>query len=135
MRNVAGIEFLKEQLVSVESQWKEVQDAISKLPELEAEMQAIKLLLAKHSGGKQQPTLSSHVDLSNGHATATLSVAKLVLKALTEAGKPQSSAQLLTFLASHGKNTNSGTLRSTIYQRDKLFKSVKPGVYALKEWQ
>lgn len=134
MSKIAGIEFLKEQLISVERERREIQEAMAKLPQLDAEAQAIKLLLAKHAGEKHRLAATPPVIRHSGAMNGEPSISKLVLRALTEAGKPQTSAQLLAFLASHGKQTQSHTLRSTIHQ-GKLFRSVTPGVYGLVEWQ
>ena len=135
MSKIAGVEFLKEQLIAVERERKELQDAVARLPQLDAEVQAIKLLLAKHAGDKHRLPVTVPVAKPAAPINGEPSLAQLVVRALTEAGKPQNTAQLLGFLASHGKSPARGTLRSTIHQRGKLFKSVSPGVYGLVEWQ
>ena len=135
MSTVAGIEFLKGDLIAVESERRKIQAAMARLPQLDAEYQAIKLLLAKHTGetGKLPYTAPPSQYVTPGN-----SVSSLVVRALKEAGKPQKTEQLLAFLESHGKPTSSATLRSTIHQnakRGKVFKSVTPGLYGLVEWQ
>ncbi|MDO8358154.1 MAG: hypothetical protein Q7U76_17390 [Nitrospirota bacterium] len=129
MSKAAAIEFLEEQLINAE-----------------AEVQAIKLLLARHKGMRSgvnhapqpaplpRPSTSSLYEEFSG---ASRSVADLVRQALDEANKPQRTEQLLAFLASHGKTATSATLRSAIHQyikRGKRFKSVAPGLYGLIEW-
>lgn len=138
MNKGAAIEFLRDQSVAVESERRKIvatiQAAQSKLPQLDAEMQALKLLLAKHTGEANQLPLSSHPI----HQLVMDSVASLVVRALTEAGKPQTTAQLRSFLLSHGKQTSPATLRGTILERAKkgrLFKTISPGVYGLIEWK
>lgn len=139
MSKTAAIEFLKSQLVAVESDRRKtlaaIQAAQARLPQLDAEMQALKLLLAKHTGeANQLPSSPSLIQQS----TSGESVASLAVRALKEAGKPQTTAQLLGFLASHGKMATSATLRSTLHQRaqkGKLFKAVSPGVFGLLEWE
>jgi hypothetical protein len=133
MGKAAGIEFLKEQLVAAEGQRKELQEALTKLPQVEAKIQAINLLLAEHSGEKTRLPSAPQGDRSASPLNGE-SISKLTVRALTEAGKPQRTEQLLAFLASHGKQTQRHTLRSTIHQ-SKLIKSVQPGVYGLIEWQ
>ena len=139
MSKTAAIEFLKAQLVAVESDRKKTLAAIAaaqvRFPQLDAEVQALKLLLAKHTGEANQLPPSSP---SIQQPTSGDSVASLAVRALTEAGKPQTTAQLLGFLKSHGKETTSATLRSTIYhsaQKGKLFKVVSAGVFGLIEWE
>lgn len=139
MSKMAAIAFLKDQLTSVENERKKVQAevavAMAKLPKLEAEAQALKLVLAKHTGETDRLPHPSQPAL---YSSTGGSVSSLVIRALTEAGKPQKTEQLLAFLASHGKRTTSATLRSTIHQsakRGKVFKSVTPGLYGLIEWQ
>ena len=138
MSKTAAIEFLKEQLVASENERKKIQSLIARLPQIDAEIQATKLLLSKHMGGQHQlplaPQPTNRLDpISDGS-----SIAQLIVRALTEAGKPQRSEPLLAFLASHGKHPKSATLRSTIHQyvkKGKVFKSVKPGLYGLLEWE
>ena len=135
MNSNAGIEFLKRQLDTAETERTKVQAAVARLPKLDAEVQAIKLLLATYTGETDQ---SPSTDQSPLYSSQGNSVSSLVYRALTEAGMPQKTEELLAFLASHGKQTTSATLRSTIYMRvksNKLFKVVAPGVYGLKEWQ
>ena len=135
MNSNAGIEFLKSKLATVEIERKKVQAAVARLPKLDTEVQAIKLLLATYTGETDQ---YPSTDQSPLYSSQGNSVSSLVYRALTEAGKPQKTEALLAFLASHGKQTTSATLRSTIYMRvksNKLFKVVAPGVYGLKEWQ
>jgi hypothetical protein len=119
MSKAAAIEFLEEQLIAAE-----------------AEVQAIKLVLARHRGMKgvnpSPRPIPSHSYVPTGGSVADLSH-----RALHEAGKPQTTGQLLAFLASHGKRTTSATLRSSIYQftkQGKKFKRVAPGLYGLAEW-
>ena len=139
MSKTAAIEFLKAQLVAVESDRKKTLAAIvaaqAKFPPLDAEMQALKLLLAKHTGeANQLPSSSPSIQ----QPTSGDSVASLAVRALMEAGKPQTTAQLVGFLTSHGKKTTSATLRSTLHhraQKGKLFKVISPGVFALLEWE
>ena len=142
MGKAAAIEFLREQLVASESERKKVQTAIqtaqARLPQIEAEIQATKLLLAKHTGEPHQLPIASQPTRHLDPIDAVSSISRLIVKALTEAGKPQRTEQLLAFLASHGKRTTSATLRSTIHQsvkKGKLFKSATPGVYGLLEWE
>ena len=119
MSKAAAIEFLEEQLVAAE-----------------AEVQAIKLVLARHRGSKAanpqpRPILAHSLPPTGG------SVADLSHRALYEAGKPLTTAQLLAFLATHGKRATSATLRSSIYQftkHGKRFKRVAPGLFGLAEW-
>lgn len=135
MNKVAGIEFLQEQRIAVERERKELQAAIAKLPQLDAEIQAIDLLLAKHVGEKHRLNIdhSASRPPTPPPTNGELSIAKLTFRALTEAGKPLTSAQLLAYLASHGRTSVKGnTLRSTINQ-SKLMRSVTPGVYGLVE--
>lgn len=137
MSKTAAIEFLKEQLAASENERKKMQELIARLPQIEAEIQATKLLLAKHTGGPRQLPLASQPTQHLDPIDAVSSIATLITRALTEAGKPQRSEQLLAFLASHGKRTSSATLRSTIHQyvkKGKVFKSVRPGLYGLIEW-
>jgi len=137
MSKTAAIEFLKEQLASSENERKRIQALVARLPQIEAEIQATKLLLSKHTGEPHQLPLTSQPTQHLDPIDAASSISKLIIRALTEAGKPQRSEELLAFLASHGKQTSSATLRSTIYQyakRGKLFKAVRPGVYGLLEW-
>jgi hypothetical protein len=133
MSKIAGIEFLKEQLIAVENEKKKLQAALARLPQLDAEVQAIKLLLAKHAGETNQLPLSSQEARTVSPVNAGTSISKLIVRALTEAGKPQRTEQLLAFLASHGRPTHGHTLRSTIHQ-SKIIKSVTPGLYGLTEW-
>jgi len=135
MSKDAGIDFLKHQLAAVEAERKKLEAAVAKLPQLEAEAQAIKLLLSKY-GGKDidQTTVAPQAAL---YSPPGPSVCALALRALSEAGKPQTTTQILASLASHGKVTTSATLRSTILinaHKNKLFKVYAPGVYGLKEW-
>ena len=134
---MAGIEFekcLREQLVVFESQRKALQDAIAKLAQVEAKIQAINLLRAEHSGEKHPLPIAPKVMRSGGHASSGPSISKLIVRALTEAGKPQTSAQLLAFIASHGRTVKNSSIRNIIHQ-SKLLQSVTPGVYGLVEWQ
>lgn len=136
MSNSAGVEFLRRQLAAVETERKKVQEAAAKLPQLDAEVQAIKLLLSKYTG-EVEPQYAT-TPQSALYSSDGPSISDLAYQALMEAGKPQNTEQLLSFLASHGKKTSSATLRSMIYgkaKRGKLFKTVHPGVYGLKEWQ
>lgn len=138
MSKTAAIEFLKEQLAASENERKKMQALIARLPQVEAEIQATKLLLAKHTGEPHQLPFASQPTQHLDPIDAVASISKLIVKALNEAGKPQKTEQLLAFLASHGKRTTSATLRSTIHQsmkKGKLFKSVLPGVYGLLEWE
>jgi hypothetical protein len=132
----AGIEFLKERLVSAENEQKKAQAAqaiAARLPQLDAEIQAIKLLLTTHAEGAGIDTPPRSIQ-STPYSGQGLSVSTLVRRALAEAGKPQKTEQLLAFLASHGKPTSHATLRSTIYQqKGKIFRSISPGVYALMD--
>lgn len=139
MSKAAAIDFLREQLVAGENERKKVllaiQAAQARLPQIDAEVQAIKLLLGKHTGEIDRQPRSTQ---STANSALNGSVSSLVHRALTEAGKPQRTEQLLAFLQSHGKPTTSATLRGTIHQNakvGKLFKSVTPGVYGLIEWQ
>ena len=134
MSKIAGIEFLKEQLIAVENEKKKLQAALARLPQLDAEVNAIKLLLAKHAGEVHQLPIPSQEARRGRPVSAEPSISKFIIQALTEAGKPQRTEQLLAFLASHGKQTHGHTLRSTIHQ-SRLIKSVTPGVYGLVEWQ
>jgi len=133
MSKMAAIEFLKEQLIAIEDERKKLQEAIARLSQLDAEVQAINLLLAKHSGEKHRLPSATQILRSENAVTSGTSISKLIIRALTEAGKPQRTEQLLAFLGSHGKQTHGHTLRSTIHQ-SKLIKSVTPGVYGLVEW-
>lgn len=140
MSKAAAIEFLKEQLLASEGERKKIlaaiQNAQARLPQLDAEINATKLLISKHTGEPHQLPLSAKPIQQEEHLGEG-SIASLIFKALSEAGKPQRYEQLLAFLASHGKSPSSATLRSTIHQyvkRGKLFKAVRPGVYGLLEW-
>ncbi len=134
MSKMAGIEFLKEQLIAVENERKKLQEAITKLSQLDAEAQAINLLLAKHAGETHKLPIPAQAARRGRPMNGEPSISTLIIRALTEAGKPQKTEQLLAFLASHGKHTHSHSLRSTIHQ-SKLIESVTPGVYGLVEWQ
>jgi len=134
---IAAIEFLKEQLATAEGEHRKIRAVMARLPQLDAEIQAIKLLLAKHTGEKE-------VDRAVPSTPSTLypaqsgSVTSLAHRALREAGKPQKTEQLLSFLASHGKETSSATLRSAILnnaKRGRLFRVVGPGIYGLLDSQ
>jgi hypothetical protein len=119
MSKAAAIEFLEEQLLQAE-----------------AEVKAIKLVLARHKEAKPTDTLSPPPAAS--HSGVGKSVADITHRALIEAGKQQTTEQLLAFLATHGKPTSSATLRSSIYQFVKIgkrFKRIAPGLYGLIEWQ
>lgn len=136
MSKSAAREFLKEQLATAETEQKRLQAAVARLPLLEAEIQACKLLLEKLSGGMriEPPSRSTHTAPS--FSAQGDSISSLVQRALTEANKPQTTAQLLAFLASHGKRTTSATLRSTIYmKKGKLFNVISPGLYGLIGWE
>lgn len=131
MSKMAAIEFLKDQLASVENERKKVQAAMARLPQLDAEAQAIMLLLTKHSGETDKLPHSTQIAPYSANGG---SVSNLVIRALTEAGKPQTTGQLIAFLASHGKQTTSATLRSTIYmKKNRPFKVISPGLYGLVE--
>ena len=119
MGKAAAIEFLEEQLIAAE-----------------AEVQAIKLVLARHRGLKVS-SLPSRPTSTPSYSAMGGSVADLAHRALKEAGKPQTTEQLLAFLGTHGKRTTSATLRSSIYQfvrQGKRFKRVAPGLFGLAEW-
>lgn len=134
MNKAAGIEFLRERLNAIEGDRKNLH---AQLSQLDDEVQAIKLLLAKYAGIAPSLPLSYHADQSIDPIDAVSSVSALAAKALAEAGKPQKTAQILAFLAKHGKSTSSATLRSTIHQKaemGKLFKVLEPGVFGLMEW-
>jgi hypothetical protein len=138
MSKTAAIEFLKEQLAASEHERKKIEALIARLPQIEAEIQATKLVLAKHTGSMQQISLPSQTRPSAHPADAVSSVSRLTVQALTEAGKPQTTAQLLGFLASHGKQTTSATLRSTIWllaNKGRLFRVIHPGLYGLVGWE
>ena len=123
MNKQAGIEFLRNQLASVESERKK----------LDAEEQAIRLLLAKHAGTERSESLPRPKTVySYSFVNGGESISSLTVQALKEAGKPQRTEQLLAFLASHGKKTSSATLRSTIYmKKGKVFTVISPGLYSL----
>ena len=142
MGKAAAIEFLREQLHACETEHKKilaaVQTAQARLPQIDAEINATKLLLSKHTGEPSQLMFSSHPAQRTEPSAEGPSIATLILKALTEAGKPQRYEQLLAFLATHGKHPKNATLRSTIHlylKRGKLFKKVRPGVIGLREWE
>ncbi|OGW51478.1 MAG: hypothetical protein A2V62_09975 [Nitrospirae bacterium RBG_19FT_COMBO_58_9] len=142
MGKAAAIEFLREQLLACEAEQRKIhvtiQAAQARLPQIDAEIHAAKLLLSKHTGQPSQLTFSSPPLQRADQLAEGPSIATLMLKALTEAGKPQRYEQLLAFLATHGKHPTNATLRSTIHQylkRGKLFKAVRPGVIGLLEWE
>ena len=142
MGKAAAIEFLREQLLACEAEQKKIHAAIqaaqARLPQIDAEIHATKLVLSKHTGQPSQLTLSSQPPQRTALLAEGPSIAMLILKALTEAGKPQRYEQLLAFLATHGKHPKNATLRSTIHQyvkRGKLFRPVRPGVIGLLEWE
>ena len=126
--NVIGIEFLKHKLIIVETKRNKIQEKITELQKLDNEIQAIKFLISKYMGKTEliYPILYE------------MSISSFVYKFLSDIGKPQTTKELLVFLASKGKQTTSATLRSTIYgmvKRDKLFKVISPGLYGLKDWK
>jgi hypothetical protein len=142
MSKTAAIEFLKHQLAEVQKTYemerRKMQEMMSRLPSLEAEANAIKLLLSKHAGTQDHVRPPSQTIRSLDPIDAVSSVSRLSVRALTEAGKPQTTAQILGYLASHGKQTSSATLRSTIYmsaKRGRIFKVISPGLYGLIEWK
>lgn len=142
MGKTAAIEFLREQLLACEAEQKKIhatiQAAQARLPQIDAEIHATKLLLSKHTGQPSQLTLSPQASQRADLVAEGPSIATLILKALTEAGKPQQYEQILAFLATHGKHPTNATLRSTVHQylkRGKLFKAVRPGVIGLLEWE
>lgn len=123
MDKTAGIEFLKDRLIAVEIERKQ----------LEAEVQAINLLLAKHAGAKPKAPIASHVTRPTAKAKGGPSISSLIQKALMEAGKPQTTAQLQSFLVTHGRIIKNSSLRSTIHQ-SRWIESMEPGIYGLVEW-
>ncbi|MEK6761289.1 MAG: hypothetical protein AABY96_01130 [Nitrospirota bacterium] len=141
MSKAAAIEFLKEQLVAGETERKKTQTSIqtsqARLVQLDAEIQATKLLLAKHTGDKEQLTFPTQSTQYQVPADSGTSVSRLVIQALTESGKPLKTDQLLTFLSRHGKQTSRATLRSTLHLNAKkgTLKPISPGLYGLSEWQ
>ena len=138
MGKAAAIEFLREQLQDCETEREKILAAQARLPQIDAEINATKLLLSKHTGEPSQLMFSSQPAHRADPSAEGSSIATLIIKALTEAGKPQRYEQLLAFLATHGKHPTNGTLRSTIHQylkRGKLFKGVRPGVIGLLEWE
>jgi hypothetical protein len=119
VNKAALVESLEEQLVAAE-----------------AEVQALKLLLARYRVQKVPNTPPQRPAHFPSYSANGGSVSDVVHRALIEAGKPQKTEQLLAFLASHGKPTTSATLRSTIYQftkQGKRFKRISPGLYDLAE--
>lgn len=123
MSKAAAITFLEEQLQVAE-----------------AEVQALRLVLERYRGGAKEASASivRKSPQTSMYSQGGQSVGDMVHRALHEAGKPQTTAQLLSFLASHGKTTSSATLRGSIHQfikQGKRFKAIAPGLYGLIEWK
>ena len=141
MSKAAAIEFLREQLVVGENERKKTHAAIqtsqARLVQLDAEIQATKLLLARHTGDKEQLTFPAQSTQYQSTVDGGTSVSKLVVQALTESGKPLKTDQLLAFLLRHGKQTSRATLRSTLHLNAKrgTVKPISPGLYGLSDWQ
>jgi len=142
MGKAAAIEFLKAQLIASENDRRKaqvtIQEAQARLVQLDAEIQATKLLLAKHSGDKEQLPLPTQQTKYLVPVGGVSSVSKLVVQALTESGKPLRTDQLISFLARHGKQTSRATLRSVIHHSAKkgmMLRSFSPGLYGLSDWQ
>lgn len=136
----AALEKLKDQ----EAELRKLQAAVAAVPKVAADLAAAERTLrmlnkeeeAEPEAQTQLPEIMKAI-----RATTIIrqdSIPSLVYSVLKEAGKPQTSDQIMPLLAARGRTAAKTTVLGSIYRcikKGQLFRLIAPGTFGLLEWK
>lgn len=133
-----------EKLKAQEAQLKKLQAEVAAIPKVAADLAAAERtlrMLNKEEEAEPQGTIPLPELMKTIMATTVTrsdSIPSLVYWVLKEAGKPQTSDQIMPLLAARGRTPAKTTVLGSIYRcikKGQLFKLVAPGTFGLLEWK